>query len=77
MNARIVRIIGLIMVVTLLAGILGACQTSGGGETSDEEKIAVLFMGPTTDESWNQFGLDGVKKAKEDCGIDYQKRILL
>ena len=28
-------------------------------------------MGPTTDESWNQFGLDGVKKAKDDCGIDY------
>ena len=71
MNKRMFRIVGFLMVVTLLAGILGACQTSGGGETSAEEKIAVLFMGPTTDESWNQFGLDGVKKAKEDCGIDY------
>jgi basic membrane protein A and related proteins len=34
-------------------------------------KVAFLFMGPTTDQSWNQFGLDGAKKAKAECGIDY------
>jgi len=71
MSTKVVRIIGLTILITIIVGGLGACQTSGGDQASDGEKIAVLFMGPTTDESWNQFGLDGVKKAKEDCGIDY------
>ena len=35
------------------------------------EKIAALFMGPVTDQSWNQMGFEGIKKAKTDCGVDY------
>ena len=38
---------------------------------AEPEKVAALFMGPTTDQSWNQLGLEGVKKAKTDCNIDY------
>jgi basic membrane protein A and related proteins len=34
-------------------------------------KVAALFMGPTTDQSWNQLGFEGIKKAKDECGIDY------
>ena len=71
MSAKAVRIVGFIIVIVMLVGSLSACQTSDAGETSDSEKIAALFMGPTTDESWNQFGFEGIQKAKEDCGIDY------
>lgn len=71
MSTKIMRIVGLVMLVALLAASLGACQAGGGQQAAGGQKIAVLFMGPTTDQSWNQFGLDGVKKAKEDCGIDY------
>ena len=71
MSTKAVRIVGFIIVIVMLVGILSACQTSDTGETSDSEKIAALFMGPTTDESWNQFGFEGIQKAKEDCGIDY------
>jgi basic membrane protein A len=71
MSTRAVRIVGLIIVIVMFVGSLSACQTSDAGETSEGEKVAALFMGPTTDQSWNQFGLDGIKAAKEDCGIDY------
>ena len=69
-----IRLVGFIILVALITGALSACQSSSpsGGETANQpEKIAVMFMGPTTDQSWNQFGLDGVKQAKTDCGIDY------
>jgi basic membrane protein A len=67
------RIIGALVLIAMLASMLTACQSSDQPAAGEDqpEKIAVLFMGPTTDQSWNQFGLDGVKKAKEDCGIDY------
>lgn len=71
MSTRAIRIVGLFVVLAMFVGSLSACQTGGAPQTSGGEKIAVMFMGPTTDQSWNQFGLDGVKKAKEDCGIDY------
>ena len=77
MSTKASRIAGLIIVIAILVGSLSACQTSnapkssGDGAAKQPGKIAVLFMGPTTDQSWNQFGLDGIKKAKTDCGIDY------
>lgn len=71
MSTKAIQIVGIIIVIAMLVVSLSACQSSDGGQTSDEEKIAALFMGPTTDQSWNQFGLDGIKKAKEECGIDY------
>ncbi len=51
-----------------------ACATGTAPQATDAaspQKIAVLFMGPTTDQSWNQLGLEGVKQAKEECNIDY------
>jgi basic membrane lipoprotein Med (substrate-binding protein (PBP1-ABC) superfamily) len=75
MLTKKVRILGIVILVALMASMVAACQsaaTPAPTEAGDQpEKIAVLFMGPTTDQSWNQLGLDGVKKAKEDCGIDY------
>jgi basic membrane protein A and related proteins len=53
----------------LVALLVSACAPSAS--QSNSKKIAALFMGATTDQSWNQLGLDGVKKAKADCGIDY------
>ncbi|MCB9420007.1 MAG: BMP family protein [Ardenticatenaceae bacterium] len=70
--SKAVRISGLIVSILIFTLIVSACQSSDSTQSeSGNEKIAVLFMGPTTDESWNQFGLDGVKQAKTDCGIDY------
>lgn len=70
------KTVGLLMILVLLAGVLGACQPKAEPPAATEaaakpEKVAALFMGPVTDQSWNQLGFEGVKKAKEDCGIDY------
>jgi basic membrane protein A and related proteins len=48
-----------------------AAAPAAANSAGSAEKVAFLFMGPTTDQSWNQFGLDGAKKAKAECGIDY------
>ena len=40
-------------------------------EVPKPKKVAALFMGPVTDQSWNQLGYEGVVKAKADCGIDF------
>ncbi|MDX1412871.1 MAG: BMP family ABC transporter substrate-binding protein, partial [Candidatus Promineifilaceae bacterium] len=70
--SRLSKIFWLISLILVFLVILSACQSDDSTQTeSENEKIAALFMGPTTDESWNQFGLDGVKKAEEDCGIEY------
>jgi len=33
-------------------------------------KVAVLFPGVVSDQSWNQFGYEGLKKAETDCNIE-------
>jgi basic membrane lipoprotein Med (substrate-binding protein (PBP1-ABC) superfamily) len=60
------KIFSVILVVALF---VAAC--SPAASESNSKKVAALFMGSTTDQSWNQFGLEGVKKAKEECGIEY------
>jgi len=40
-------------------------------EESNANKIAALFMGPVTDQSWNQLGYEGIQKAETDCGIEF------
>ena len=69
MKTKAVRIAGLIIVIVMLTGIVSACQSAG--KEAESGKIAALFMGPVTDESWNQLGYEGVKKAEEDCGIEF------
>ena len=33
-------------------------------------KVAVLFPGVVSDQSWNQFGYEGLKKAETDCNLE-------
>lgn len=58
-------------VLVVLALLVSACGSSASQESANSKKIAALFMGATTDQSWNQFGLEGVQKAKTDCGIEF------
>lgn len=59
----------ILVFLVLIALVAAACAPAA--TQSKPQKIAVLFMGPTNDQSWNQLGLEGIKKAKTDCGIDY------
>lgn len=64
-----------LIIFVIISILLVACSSPQPAATEEKsdggEKVAVLFMGPTTDQSWNQLGLDGIKKAKAECGIDY------
>jgi len=33
-------------------------------------KVAVAFPGVVSDQSWNQFGYEGLKKAEAECGVE-------
>lgn len=58
-----------LLIATLI--IVGCASAAQPTQQSESNKIAALFMGATTDQSWNQFGLEGVKKAQAECGIEY------
>lgn len=38
--------------------------------TKAKTKVAVLFPGVVTDQSWNQFGYEGLVRAEKDCGVE-------
>ena len=38
--------------------------------TKAKTKVAVLFPGVVTDQSWNQFGYEGLVRAEEECGVE-------
>jgi basic membrane lipoprotein Med (substrate-binding protein (PBP1-ABC) superfamily) len=66
------------MLVVLLLAIgailVAGCQPAAapaGEDEADSDRIAALFMGPVTDQSWNQLGYEGVKQAEADCGIEF------
>jgi basic membrane protein A and related proteins len=66
----------LLIVALLLTMLLAsACQpaatpTTAPAAPAAKHKVAVLFPGVVTDQSWNQWGYEGLTKAKTDCGVD-------
>ena len=72
----------LIMALLLTMLLVTACQpaatattapaapTSAPATQAAKHKVAVLFPGVVTDQSWNQWGYEGLTKAKADCGVD-------
>jgi basic membrane protein A len=36
----------------------------------EKKKVAAVFPGVVTDQSWNQFGYEGLVKAEEECGVE-------
>jgi basic membrane protein A len=61
----------LFAVPIVLAMVLSACgpkptEAPAEGKT----KVAVLFPGVVTDQSWNQFGYEGLVRAEKECGVE-------
>jgi basic membrane protein A and related proteins len=47
-----------------------AAATSAPAAQKPAHKVAVLFPGVVTDQSWNQWGYEGLMKAKADCNVE-------
>ncbi|MDH4135465.1 MAG: BMP family protein [Anaerolineae bacterium] len=77
MNKRI-KIVFAVTVV--LAMVLSACApkpteappepTATEPPVEEKTKVAVLFPGVVTDQSWNQFGYEGLVRAEKECGVE-------
>lgn len=60
----------LTVVMTL---ILTGCQPAAPAATeatSQKTKVAVVFPGVVSDQSWNQFGYEGLQKAENECNLE-------
>jgi len=59
----------LLMVLVL---VIGACKSEAteAPEVEEKTKVAVAFPGVVSDQSWNQFGYEGLLKAAEDCDVE-------
>lgn len=58
-----------------LALALTACGPSAtevpdAAPVEELTKVAVMFPGVVTDQSWNQFGYEGLVRARDDCGVE-------
>lgn len=63
----------LIASLIVLALALSACGGGAAEESAADDgvlKVAVAFPGVVTDQSWNQFGYEGLVQAQEDCGAE-------
>jgi basic membrane protein A len=57
--------------VVVLAMILSACGPAATEAPAEEKtKVAVLFPGVVSDQSWNQFGYEGLVRAEKECGVE-------
>ncbi|MGB3903940.1 MAG: BMP family protein, partial [Anaerolineae bacterium] len=59
----------------LLAVVVSACapaapEAPAPPPAEEKTKVAVLFPGVVTDQSWNQFGYEGLVRAEEECGVE-------
>ena len=71
-----------VAVVLMLALVISGCKPAATEEpdvpeapeaTSPPEektKVAVAFPGVVSDQSWNQFGYEGLKRAEAECGVE-------
>jgi basic membrane protein A len=61
----------LFAVPIVLAMVLSACGPKPTEAPAEEKtKVAVLFPGVVTDQSWNQFGYEGLVRAEKECGVE-------
>ena len=67
------RILILASILLLLAWALGACApaaTQAPPAAEEKLKVAVAFPGVVSDQSWNEWGYEGLKKAEADCNVE-------
>lgn len=50
--------------------VLSACAPKATEAPSTKTRVAVAFPGVVSDQSWNQFGYEGLQKAEKDCNLD-------
>jgi basic membrane protein A len=57
--------------LTLMAILLSACApTATEAPVEEKTKVAVAFPGVVSDQSWNEFGYEGLVQAAEDCDVE-------
>ncbi len=74
-NTKVLLIAVLLMVIVLAsackpAATPTAAPTAAAEGTKPAHKVAVLFPGAVSDQSWNQWGYEGLKKAEADCNVE-------
>jgi len=59
----------LLMVLVL---VIGACKSEAteAPDVEEKTKVAVVFPGVVSDQSWNQFGYEGLTRAQDECDVD-------
>jgi basic membrane protein A len=63
--------IKILFVMTIaLALVLSACAPKATEAPSTKTKVAVLFPGVVSDQSWNQFGYEGLQSAETACNLE-------
>ncbi len=77
MNKRIKIVFAVTLVLAMVLSACGAPATEVPPEptatqppVAEKTKVAVLFPGVVTDQSWNQFGYEGLVRAEEECGVE-------
>ena len=74
-NTKVLLITALLIVTVLAsackpAATPTAAPTAAAEGTKPAHKVAVLFPGAVSDQSWNQWGYEGLVKAKNECGVE-------
>ena len=72
MNRHIKIVFALTIVLALVVPACGqpAPEAPAPPPAEEKTKVAVLFPGVVTDQSWNQFGYEGLVRAETECGVE-------
>lgn len=71
MNTRIRTVFVVAVVLAMLAAACAPSPTPTKAPAVEKKtKVAVLFPGVVTDQSWNQFGYEGLLRAAKECGVE-------
>jgi basic membrane protein A len=79
MKKQLRIIFGLFMALALVLAACGGAATEAPPAEEEEEmveeeaatRVAVAYPGVVSDQSWNQFGHEGLQQAAEDCGVEF------
>jgi len=69
-HLRIVFVVAVVLAMVLSACGQAATETPPGPPAEEKTKVAVLFPGVVSDQSWNQFGYEGLKRAEQECSVE-------
>ena len=68
MNKRIKIVFAVTVVLAMVVSACGPKPTEAPADV--KTKVAAVFPGVVTDQSWNQFGYEGLVMAQEECGVE-------